>query len=177
MRYTQMISFFTIATAVLLLLSCESRNTDSEISASQNEELAEDYDEEFFQQLEREVFDAWELPGNIEVIDRLYSDDFLSINADPVASYSDKQGAIEMIEAAIYPVAEEIINDETRVRRFGDTVVQTGRSKWVDPAGELTTVIRHSLIWVHKDDRWQLVGWQGTPILDETVPGPERDDG
>jgi len=42
MRHTQMISFFTIATAVLLLLSCEPRNTDSETSASQNEELAED---------------------------------------------------------------------------------------------------------------------------------------
>ena len=174
MRHTQIISFFTIATAVLLLLSCEPRNSDSETSVSHNEELAGDYDEEFFKQLERELFDTWELPGDTEVIERMYSEDFLSINAD--ASYSDKQGAIDMVESAVFPVSEEIINDETRLRQFGDTVVQTGRSKWVDPDGELTGWIRHTLIWVHKDDRWQLVGWQGTPVLDETVPGPERDD-
>ena len=175
MRHTQMISFFTIAKSVLLLLSCEPRNSDSEISASQNEELAEDYDEEFFQQLEREVFDAFELPGDAEAIDRLYSEDFLSINAD--ASYSDKQDAVEMVEAARPPVVEEIINDETRVRQFGNSAVITGRSKYVSTEGDLgTVVVRHTMIWVKEDDRWQLVGWQGTPVLDETVPGPERDD-
>ena len=175
MRHTQMISFFTIAKSVLLLLSCEPRNSDSEISASQNEELAKDYDEEFFKQMEREVFDATELPGDAETIDRLYSDDFLSINAD--ASYSDKQDAVEMIEAARPPVVEEIINDETRVRQFGNSAVITGRSKYVSTEGDLgTVVVRHTMIWVKEDDRWQLVGWQGTPVLDETVPGPERDD-
>ena len=47
MRHTQIFSFFTIATAVLLLLSCEPRNSDSETSASQNEELAMDFIEAF----------------------------------------------------------------------------------------------------------------------------------
>ena len=47
MRHTQIFSFFTIATAVLLLLSCEPRNSDSEISSSQNEELAMDFIEAF----------------------------------------------------------------------------------------------------------------------------------
>ena len=47
MRHTQIFSFFTIATAVLLLLSCESRNSDSETSVSHNEELAMDFIEAF----------------------------------------------------------------------------------------------------------------------------------
>jgi ketosteroid isomerase-like protein len=175
MRHTQLISFFTIATSVLLLLSCEPRNSDSETSASQNVELAEDYDEEFFKQLEREVFDAFELPGDAEAIDRLYSEDFLSINAD--ASYSNKQDAVEMVEAARPPVVEEIINDETRVRQFGNTAVITGRSKYVSTEGDLgTVVVRHTMIWVKEDDRWQMVGWQGTALPGEEAYGPDLDD-
>ena len=174
MRYTQMISFFTIATAVLLLLSCEPRNSDSETSASQNEELVEDYDEEFFQQLEREVFDAWELPGDAETIDRLYSEYFLSINAD--ASYSDKQSALEVVEAGRIPVAEEVTNDETHVRQFGNTAVITGRSKWVDEQRDLTGIVRHTMIWIKEDGRWQMVGWQGTPLPGDPAVGPDLND-
>ena len=171
MRHTQIISFFTIATAVLFLLSCEPRNSDSETYASHNEELAENYDEEFFKQLKREVFDAFELPGDAEAIDRLYSEDFLSINAD--ASYSDKQEAVEVVEAGQRPVVEEVVNDETRVRQFGDTAVITGRSKWVGPEGDCTSVVRHTMTWVKEDGRWQMVGWQGTPLPGEEAYGPE----
>lgn len=122
-------------------------------------------DEEMLRQLEREVLDAWELPGDAETVDRLYSEDFLAINAN--GSYSDKQGAVEMVEAAEFPVVEEVVNDETRVREFGNTAVITGRSKWVDPEGEGTGVVRHTMIWVKEDGRWQMAGWQGTPVPGE----------
>lgn len=127
--------------------------------------------DEFFRKLERELFDACEMPGDEEAIDRLYASDFLSINAD--GSYSDKQEALEVIEAGRFPVTEKIVNDETRVRRFGGTAVITGRSKWVDPEGERTTVVRHTQIWVWRDGDWQMVGWQGTPLPGEAASGPD----
>ena len=95
--------------------------------------LSSNQDEETLRRLEHNVFDAWETPGDAEAIDRLYSEDFLSINAD--ASYSDKQEAMEIVEAGQRPVVEKILNDETRVRQFGDTAVITGRSRWVGPEG------------------------------------------
>jgi steroid delta-isomerase-like uncharacterized protein len=127
--------------------------------------------EETLRRLEREVFDAFELPGDAEAIDRLYSEDFLAINDD--ASYSDKQEAVEVVEAGRFPVVEEVVNDETRVRLFGETAMVTGRSKWVDPEGEGTGDVRHTMIWVKEDGRWQMVGWQGTPLPDEAAYGPE----
>lgn len=132
-------------------------------------------DEKTLRRLEREVFDAWELPGEAETIDRLYSEDFLAINAD--GSYSEKQGTVEIVEAGEFPVVEEVVNDEVDVRQFGNSAVITGRSKWVDPEDELTSVIRHTTIWVKEDDRWQMVGWQGTPLPGEGAYGPEDRDG
>jgi len=128
-------------------------------------------DEETLRRLEREVFDAFELPGDAEAIDQLYSEEFLSINAD--ASYSDKQEAVEIVEAGQRPVVEKIVNDETRVRQFGDTAVITGRSRWVGPEGDPTAVVRHTMIWVKEDGRWQMAGWQGTPLPGEAAYGPE----
>jgi len=128
-------------------------------------------DEETLRRLEREVFDAFELPGDAEAIDRLYSEDFLAVNAD--ASYSDKQDAVEIAESGRRPVVEEIANDETRVRQFGETAVVTGRSEYVDPEGEGTAVVRQTMIWVKEDGRWQMVGWQGTPLPGEAAYGPD----
>lgn len=70
--------------------------------------------EEFFHNLERELFDAWEEPGDAEAIERLYSDSFLSINAD--GSHSTKEEAVEVIDADQFPVCESIENNETKVR-------------------------------------------------------------
>jgi hypothetical protein len=81
---------------------------------------------------------------------------------------------VEVVEAGRFPVVEEVVNDETRVRLFGETAMVTGRSKWVDPEGEGTGVVRHTMIWVKEDGRWQMAGWQGTPLPGEAAYGPER---
>ncbi|REL33790.1 DUF4440 domain-containing protein [Rhodohalobacter sp. SW132] len=143
-----------------------------QIAAVEISPVSSNQDDETLQRLEREVFDAFELPGDAGAIDRLYSEDLLAINAD--ASYSDKQEAVEIVEAGRFPFMEEIVNDETRVRQFGDTAVVTGRSKWVDPEDEGTAVVRHTMIWEKEDGRWQMAGWQGTPLPGEGAYGPER---
>lgn len=111
--------------------------------------------------LQREVFDAFEQPGDAEAIDRLYSTEFLAINAD--GSTSTKEDAKEIVNAGVFPVSETVTNDETEVRVFGDTAVVTGRSVW---EGEQTVTVRHTQIWAKEDGESQMVGWQGTPVLE-----------
>lgn len=124
---------------------------------------------ERFRGMEREIFDAFEAPGNEEAIERLYGDDFLAINAD--GSVTSKAEAVEIVEAGHFPVSDTVTTDESRVRRFGDTVVVTGRSQWVTE--ELTVDVLHTQIWTKRDGAWQMVGWQGTPVNDESAVGPE----
>lgn len=122
-----------------------------------------------FRKMEREIFDAFEAPGDEETIERRYGDDFLAINAD--GSVTDKTEAVEIVEAGQFPVSETVANDESQVRRFGDTVVVTGRSQWITE--EVTADVRHTQIWTKRDERWQMVGWQGTPVTDESTVGPD----
>lgn len=160
----------------LALTACQEVDPDSDELQADEEELGAmegppNQDDEALRELEREVFDASEMPADAEALDRLYSEDFVSINAD--GSYSDKQDVLELIEAGRFLGVEEIINDETRVRQFGEAAVITGRSKYVDPEGEHTAVVRHTMIWVREDGRWQMVGWQGTPLPGEAAYGPD----
>lgn len=111
--------------------------------------------------LQREVFDAFEQPGDAEAINQLYSTDFLAINAD--GSTSTKEEAKEIVKAGVFPVSKTVTSDETEVRIFGNTAVVTGRSVW---EGEQTVTVRHTQIWAKEDGEWQMVGWQGTPVLE-----------
>lgn len=121
--------------------------------------------------LEREIFDAFELPGDSSAIERLYHEDFLSINAD--GSTSTKQEVVEIVEQGVFPVSEEVSNEDALVRRFGDIAIITGRSEFVDPADELTTEVAHTQTWVNEDGQWQMVGWQGTPVEGAPAAGPD----
>ena len=111
--------------------------------------------------LQRDVFDAFEQPGDAEAIEQLYSDQFLAINAD--GSTSTKEEAKEIVESGVFPVSETVENDETQVREFGDTAVVTGRSVW---EGEQTATVRHTQIWTKEGGEWQMVGWQGTLVME-----------
>lgn len=126
--------------------------------------------DQFFRELEREVFDAFELPGDAETIESLYSSDFHSINAD--GSVTTKEEAVDIVDAGRFPVSDTVTNDETWVRRFGDVAVVTGRSKWV-LEGDLTAVVRHTQLWAKQEGQWQMVGWQGTPVTEDSAVGPE----
>lgn len=130
--------------------------------------------EEELRELQREFFEACEVPGDVETIDRLYSEEFFSINAD--GSTSVKQDVLELFKAGRFPVSESVTFDETKIRQYGDTATITGRSKWTNPDPDLTTVVRHTQTWVRGEGRWQLVGWQGTPIAGEAGLGPGADE-
>ena len=131
-------------------------------------------DEEELRELQREFFEACELPGDVQTIDRLYSEEFFSINAD--GSTSVKEDVLETFEEGRFPVSESVTFDETKIRQYEDTAIITGRSTWTNPDSDLTTVVRHTQTWVREDGRWQLVGWQGTPIAGEAGLGPGADE-
>ena len=57
---------------------------------------------ELFRGLERELFAAHEGTPDLEAIDRLYADDFLSTNAD--GRVVDKQGWLDMLKTGQFPV-------------------------------------------------------------------------
>lgn len=130
--------------------------------------------EEELRERQREFFGACELPGDVKTIDRLYSEGFFSINAD--GSTSVKEDVLEIFEAGQFPVSESVTFDETKIHQYDDVAIITGRSKWANPDPDLTTVVRHTQTWVREDGRWQLVGWQGTPIAGEAGLGPGADE-
>ena len=122
-------------------------------------------DEQMFRRLEREMFDATAGKPNPEAIDRLFADDYFSINHD--GSAVNKQQLMAVLRSG-QVLAERITSDEFRLRRYGDTAVVTGRSAYF-AGGRKVGEVRHTQIWVRRRGRWQLVGWQGTPVGEENI--------
>lgn len=70
-----------------------------------------------------------------------------------------------MLVAGQFPV-EKITTDDFRVRRYSGTAVITGRSAYFS-GGQKLWEVRHTQVWAHLNDRWQLVSWQGTTMPPE----------
>ena len=119
--------------------------------------------EKMFMELEREMFAAHEGTPDLRAIERLYADDFFSINAD--GRVVDKPGWLAMLKAGQFPV-ETITTDEFKLRQYSGTAVVTGRSAYFH-AGKKLWQVRHTQVWTNLHDRWQFVSWQGTSVPNE----------
>jgi hypothetical protein len=117
-------------------------------------------DEQMFRKLERAMFDATEGKPDLKAVDRIWADDFFSINHD--GSSLNKQQTMDFMRAG-HILADRITSDEFRLRRYGSTAVITGRSAYFMNGHRLGEV-RHTQIWTRRKGRWQLAGWQGTPL-------------
>jgi hypothetical protein len=117
-------------------------------------------DEQMFRKLERQMFDATQGQPDLAAFDRIWADDFFSINHD--GSAADKQQTMAFLRTGKV-LAEKITSDEFRLRRYGDTAVITGRSAYFF-GGQKVGEVRHTEIWAKRKGRWQLAGWQGTPL-------------
>lgn len=127
---------------------------------AQTETNRADNDEQLFRNMERGMFDAFEGKPNLEALERLFADDYFSINAD--GQTANKKQAIEALRRG-YLQVDKITSEEFRLRRCGDTAVITGRSAYFKD-GKKIGEVRHTQIWVKRDGHWQLLGWQGTPF-------------
>jgi len=87
---------------------------------------------------------------------RIYADDFLGIG--PTGVVRDKAAVIAdfTTHALTY---QSITTAEVRVRVYGDTAVETGRSTMVgqDRGKDVPRENRFTRVWVMTDGRWQLV--------------------
>lgn len=130
------------------------------LAFAQIETKQADKDEQAFRKLERGMFDAFEGKPNLDALERFFSDDFFSINAD--GKTDNKQQTLEALRSGKFQV-DKITSDEFRLRRNGDTAVITGRSLYFKN-GQNVGEVRHTQIWIKHNGRWQLLGWQGTPF-------------
>ncbi|MFN2452610.1 MAG: DUF4440 domain-containing protein [Pyrinomonadaceae bacterium] len=131
----------------------------SAFAFAQIETKRTDKDEQMFRKLERKMFDAFEGKPNLEALEQFFADDYFTINAD--GKTANKQQTLEAMRSRQFQV-DKIESDEFLLRRYGDTVVITGRSAYFK-GGQKVGEVRHTQIWVKRSGRWQLSGWQGTP--------------
>jgi ketosteroid isomerase-like protein len=118
----------------------------------------------------QDSFDRAELAADRDTLRDLIAEDFLSIG--PRGFVLDKQQWIGRHDEFRY---EQLQTSEMDVRRYGDTAVvrnvQRNRATYQDHP--VTVAVRVGQVWVRRDERWQLVAIQFSPLAEEppVLPG------
>ena len=94
---------------------------------------------------------------------RIYADDFLGIGPTGVVRNKADVIADFTTHALTY---QSITTAEVRVRVYGNTAVETGRSTMVgqDKGKDVPRENRFTRVWVMTDGRWQLVANHYSPM-------------
>ena len=94
---------------------------------------------------------------------RIYADDFLGIGPTGVVRNKAEVIADFTTHALTY---QSIVTSEVRVRVYGNTAVETGRSTMVgvDKGKAVPAENRFTRVWVSKGGRWQLVANHYSPM-------------
>jgi ketosteroid isomerase-like protein len=94
---------------------------------------------------------------------RIYADDFLGIGPTGVVRNKDEVIADFTSHALTY---QSIVTAEVRVRVYGETAVETGRSTMVgqDKGKTVPGENRFTRVWVMKGGTWQLVANHYSPM-------------
>ena len=123
---------------------------------------ASDRDIQEVERLERSFGEAI-TRGDAAALDRLMADDFVGTN--PLARVLDKKQTMAELASPDYEL-QSLVNEDIRVRLFGDVAVATargtakGRYKGQDASGQF----RYTRIWVKREGQWQAVAAQATMI-------------
>ncbi len=94
---------------------------------------------------------------------RIYADDFLGIGPTGVVRGKAEVIADFTSHALTY---QSITTDEVRIRVYGNTAVETGRSTMVgqDRGKAVPRANRFTRVWVMRAGRWQLVSNHYSPL-------------
>src|SRR5262249_42799753 len=131
------------------------RNTGSSRSAqSVEQELTK---------LERRWIEAMTL-GDTGALNQIMAGDYLSTNQD--GTVSNKAQLIEEAKQGRFKDAS-FTSKEALVRVYGNTAVITSSDVIQGRIGgqAVNSELRHTSIWVKRQGQWQIIGWQGTPVL------------
>jgi len=111
--------------------------------------------EQAVQQQDQERIRA-QITADTVALRRIYADDFLGIGPTGVVRNKAEVIADFTTHALTY---QSITTAEVRVRTYGNTAVETGRSTMVgqDRGKDVPRENRFTRVWVMTDGRWQLV--------------------
>ena len=118
--------------------------------------------EQAVQQQDQERIHA-QITADTIALRRIYADDFLGIGPTGVVRNKAEVIADFTTHALTY---QSIITAEVRVRLYGNTAVETGRSTMVgqDRGKAVPRDNRFTRVWVMTNGRWQLVANHYSPL-------------
>lgn len=118
--------------------------------------------EQAVQQQDQERIRA-QIAADTIALRRIYADDFLGIGPTGVVRNKAEVIADFTTHALTY---QSITTAEVRVRVYGNTAVETGRSTMVgqDKGKDVPRENRFTRVWVMTDGRWQLVANHYSPM-------------
>jgi ketosteroid isomerase-like protein len=127
----------------------------STIAQRQSAQTREASTEQTVQQQDQERIRA-QIAADAIALRRIYADDFLGIGPTGVVRNKAAVIADFTTHALTY---QSITTAEVRVRVYGNTAVETGRSTMVgqDKGKDVPRENRFTRVWVMTDGRWQLV--------------------
>jgi conserved hypothetical protein len=111
--------------------------------------------EQVIRQLDYERIQA-QIGANALALNRIYADDFIGIG--PSGTVRTKAQVISDFTSADLKF-QSITTDDVRVRVYGNTAVETGRSTMIgqDKGKAVPRDNRFTRVWVKQDGRWRLV--------------------
>lgn len=113
--------------------------------------------------LEDKAYDA-AMRGDSTLMTKMLADDYVGINGSGIVA--DKTFALNLYSSGKVKILSEDFKDR-RVRFFGDVAVVTGTWNYRSLRDGKATdgVLRFTHVWAKRSGDWQIVSWQGTPIV------------
>ena len=142
----------TLVIAVLVFSAATSIALAQEQSARTNQNRSV---EQVIRQLDHERIQA-QIGANAVALDRIYADDFIGIG--PSGTVRTKPQVISDFTSGNLKF-QSITTEDVRVRVYGNTAVETGRSTMIgqDRGKAVPRDNRFTRVWVERQHRWQLV--------------------
>lgn len=119
--------------------------------------------EQTIRNLENRCLEAFK-EGDAVALAGLMAPEFIAINFD--GKVENKAQLLEAIRRKLL-IVESVKTKDSEVRIHGRTAVVTGESSWDGRVGgqKVGIDMRYISVWVSQQGRWQMVSWQGTPIM------------
>ncbi len=104
-------------------------------------------------------------PGNQAALERILADEYIYVEHD--GRITNKEQDIAFLKTLGPTTESEAINDDFRVRVYGDTAVMTHRSVDTRKSDKRSTTTFAMHVFVKRDGRWQIVAAQRTRIPEQ----------
>jgi ketosteroid isomerase-like protein len=150
----------TLVIAVLVFSTAASIALAQEQSARTNQNRSV---EQVIRQLDHERIQA-QIGANAVALDRIYADDFIGIG--PSGTVRTKPQVISDFTSGNLKF-QSITTEDVRVRVYGNTAVETGRSTMIgqDKGKAVPRDNRFTRVWIKQVGRWRLVANHYSPLI------------